>query len=42
MYARFAHQQMVILSSARDAVELMEKRGARYSNRPRFTYFNEL
>ena len=42
VYARFAHQQMVILSSARDAVELMEKRGARYSSRPRFAYLNEL
>lgn len=42
VYAKFAHQPVIILNSARDAAEIMEKRGAIYSERPPFTYLNDL
>ncbi|KAH9917066.1 cytochrome P450 [Fomitopsis serialis] len=42
VYAEILTQPIVILSSAKAAFDLMEKRGARYSNKPRFVYFVEL
>lgn len=42
VYAKFGHQPVVILNSARDAAEIMEKRGAKYSDRPSLMYLNGL
>ena len=42
VYARFFQQPVIILNSAQSAIDLMEKRGAKYSGRPRFVYLSEL
>ncbi|KZT03202.1 cytochrome P450 [Laetiporus sulphureus 93-53] len=42
VYARFFHQNVVILNTLRVAQELMEKRGTIYSDRPRFVILAEL
>lgn len=42
VYARFFYRPVIILNSARAALDLMEKRGAKYSGRPPFTYTIDL
>ena len=42
VYAKFFRQPVIILNSAQAALDLMEKRGAKYSGRPRFVYLSEL
>lgn len=42
IYVRFFQRPVIILNSARAAQDLMEKRGAKYSGRPPFTYTTEL
>lgn len=42
MYTEFFGNPAIILSSAKAAVDLVEKRSAKYSDRPPFSYFNEL
>ena len=42
IYAEFFGSPAIIISSAKVAMELVEKRGAKYSDRPAFSYFNEL
>ncbi|KZT69390.1 cytochrome P450 [Daedalea quercina L-15889] len=42
VYAEFFSKPTIILSSAKAAVDLMEKRGAKYSDRPPLFYFREL
>ncbi|KAH9917067.1 cytochrome P450 monooxygenase [Fomitopsis serialis] len=42
VYAEIFTQPIIILSSAKAAFDLIEKRGAIYSNRPRLVYFVEL
>ncbi|TFY51209.1 hypothetical protein EVJ58_g10686, partial [Rhodofomes roseus] len=42
VYAEFFTQPAIIISSTKVAYDLMEKRGARYSNRPRFVRINEM
>lgn len=42
IYAKFLRQPVIILNSAQAALDLMEKRGAKYSGRPRFVYLSEL
>ena len=42
VYAEFFSQPTIILSSAQAAVDLLEKRGAKYSDRPALVYFREL
>ncbi|KZT03181.1 cytochrome P450 [Laetiporus sulphureus 93-53] len=42
IYVRVLQKHIVILNSARAARDLLEKRGAMYSDRPRFVLFNEL
>ena len=42
MFAKFFRTPVVVLNSKEAAVELMEKRGAKYSDRPRFILIKEL
>ncbi|EPT01064.1 hypothetical protein FOMPIDRAFT_112035 [Fomitopsis schrenkii] len=42
VFAKFFQQPVIILNSAQAAIDLMEKRGAKYSGRPRFTFQREL
>ena len=42
VYARFLATDVLIVNSAEAARTLMEKRGAKYSGRPRFTFLCEL
>ncbi|TFY69693.1 hypothetical protein EVJ58_g256 [Rhodofomes roseus] len=42
IYAEFFTQPTIIISSVKAAYDLMEKRGAKYSNRPRFVRNIEL
>lgn len=42
VYLRFFQQPVIILNSLRAAREVLEKRGAIYSDRPRFVLFSEL
>ncbi|KZT05281.1 cytochrome P450 [Laetiporus sulphureus 93-53] len=42
VYARVLQKHIVILNSVRAARDLLEKRGATYSDRPRFVLLNEL
>ncbi|EPS99956.1 hypothetical protein FOMPIDRAFT_1050052 [Fomitopsis schrenkii] len=42
VYVKFFQQPVIVLNSARAAIELMEKRGAKYSGRPRFIYLSDL
>lgn len=42
MYAEFFGNPALILSSAKAAIELVEKRSAKYSGRPSFFYFTNM
>ncbi|KAI0734030.1 cytochrome P450 [Fomitopsis betulina] len=42
VFVKFFQQPVIILNSAKAAIDLMEKRGAIYSGRPRLTYMREL
>ncbi|KAI0734033.1 cytochrome P450 monooxygenase [Fomitopsis betulina] len=42
VFVKFFQQPVVILNSAQAALDLMEKRGAKYSGRPRFTFQRDL
>lgn len=41
-YARFLNQDTIILNSYEDAVELLDRRSATYSSRPRLVMANEV
>ena len=42
LYINLLGNPTVILNSAEDATELLERRGAKYSDRPNFEFFEEL
>ena len=42
MFARFFRTPAIILNSREAAEELLEKRSAKYSDRPRFILLNEM
>ena len=42
MFAKFFRTPAIILNSKEAAIELMEKRSAKYSDRPRFLLLKDL